>query len=144
MSNKNKNRKAEINIDAVISDIFQEIYDISHKSNKCYKCESENIVLTNESEIIYKCSNCKNSFSPRTNSLYQKIRLSNDNWIKFLRCMINDCTLEDTIKAIETNPESAKRRWKLIYENVEWKKYDIEVRSEPTKNIYADFEIVIG
>ncbi|MGL4950592.1 MAG: hypothetical protein ACRC4M_02000 [Mycoplasma sp.] len=139
-----KQSQESINIDATIANIFQEIYEDSHIAKKCYKCDDKDISLINETEVIYKCGKCKNSFSPRTNSLYQKIRLTNDNWIKFLNCMINDATLEETVKKIESNAESIKRRWKLIFEGVNWKKYNIEVRPEPTKNIYADFDVVIG
>ncbi|MGL4947989.1 MAG: hypothetical protein ACRC42_01205 [Mycoplasma sp.] len=134
----------QINIDNIINNIYKDVYESSHHASNCFKCSSTNIKLINENEVIYKCEECKNSFSPRTNSLFQKIRLNNNNWIKFLKCMINDSTLEETVKVIETNAESVKRRWNLIYNAIDWDKYEIEVRSEPTKNIYANFDIIVG
>lgn len=144
MSNTKKQNNNSLSIDNIVLQIFQDIYDSSHHAEKCTSCHSENIRLIDEASIIYKCSECNISFSPKTNSLFQSIRYSNDKWLKILKCMINDDSLETTLKITKSSAESIKRRWTLIHENVDWRKYNILVRDKPTKNIYADFDVMIG
>lgn len=144
MSNKTNKNNNSLSIDNLVLQIFQDIYDRSHHADNCISCQSENIRLVDEMSVIYKCSECKISFSPKTNSLFQSVRYPNDKWIKILKCMINDDSLETTLKVIKSSAESIKRRWTLIHDNVDWQKYNILVRNKPTKNIYADFEVVIG
>ncbi len=133
-----------LNIDLVANKIFQEIYDQSHNAEQCPKCGSKVIDLTDQESSIYKCKECKQSFSPRTNSLYNKVKFTNDKWIKILTCMLSDYTLEDTVKVVQANAETVKRKWALIYSGVNWDKFNILVREKPTKNIYADFEVIIN
>lgn len=133
-----------LNIDVIANKIFQDIYDVSHYSNKCVKCNSSLIDLIDNESSIYKCKECKYSFTPRTNSLYQKVRFNNDKWLKILICMISDYTLEETVKIVQSNAETIKKKWEIIYNNIDWNKYNVLVRDKPTKNIYADFEVIIN
>lgn len=133
-----------LNIDLVANKIFQHIYDESHHADTCTKCGSKMIDCTDEEASIYKCKDCKQSFSPRTNSLFNKVKFTNDKWIKILTCMLSDFTLEDTVKVVQANAETIKRKWALIYSGVNWDRYNILVREKPTKNIYADFEVIIN
>lgn len=144
---KNKNEipaNKAINIENLVQQIMQDIYDQAHHATVCNSCNSKKISLVDEQNLIYKCQDCKISFSPKTNSLFQKVRFSDDKWIKFLTCMINDESLEQTVRCVQSNAESVKRRWTLIYETVDWKQYNLLVRDKPIKNIYADFEVIIG
>lgn len=132
-----------LNIETIVNKIFQDLYDESHYANECIKCKSSNISLIDENNVIYKCIDCKFSFSPKVNSLFHKVRFSNDKWIKLLTCMVNDNTLEETVKIVQSNAETIKRKWALVYSELDWDKYNLMVREKPTKNIYADFDIII-
>lgn len=133
-----------LNIEVIANKIFQDIYDVSHYAERCVKCNSSLIELIDNESSIFKCKECRYSFSPRTNSLYQKVRFTNDKWLKLLICMISDNTLEETVKIVQSNAETVKKKWELIYNNVDWNKYNVLVREKPTKNIYADFEVIIN
>ncbi len=143
-NNFNSQLKESINIENIVQVIFKDIYDECHFAKFCSKCNSENINLIDEENFLFKCRDCNLSFSPRTNSLFQKIRFSNDKWYKILTCMISDFTLEETVKCVQSNAETIQRKWKKIYDNVDWAKYNIFVREKPTKNIYANFEVILS
>ncbi len=133
-----------INIQNIVERIFQDIYDDAFHATNCQKCKSSNIKLVDEENRIFKCNDCKISFSPKTNSLFQKIKYSNDKWYKMLTCMISDFTLEETIKYVQSNAESIQRKWDKIYNGIDWNKYNVEVRAKPTKNVYANFEVILS
>lgn len=133
-----------INIDKIAEDIFSEIYDISTNAKVCRKCNSESIRLINVDNFIYKCQDCNHSFSPRVNSIYNKIRYPNDKWVKLLKCMLCDNSLEECVKILNSNVTSIQKKWKLIYEYVDWNKYQVSIKEKPFKNIYANFEIIVG
>lgn len=134
----------QINVTNLVQQIFQDIYNDAHKAEQCVQCHSIKLQLTDEENCVYKCSDCKFSFSPRTNSLYQKIRYPHEKWFKFLTCMVTDRSLEETVKIVASNAESVKRRWTILYEQLDWNKYNLLVRDKPIKNIYADFDVIIG
>ncbi len=147
MKNKSSVKSNDINvlnIDNLINQIIQQIYDDAHYSKQCLSCNSKSIELIDENSRIYKCLKCKSSFTPKTNSLYQKIKFTNDKWTIFLKCMILDESLEKTTKAISSNSDSVNRKWKLMHDLFDWKQYNLSVRPKPIKNIYADFEIIKG
>lgn len=133
-----------LSIQAIVETIFQDIYNDAFYASNCENCNSENISSVDKVNSIYKCNDCNYSFSPRTNSLFQKIKYSNDKWFKMLTCMISDFTLEETIKYVQSNAESIQRKWTKIYESVDWQKYNVKVRDKPTKNIYANFEVILS
>lgn len=140
----NKNVDESLNIETIANKIFQDVYDQAHTATHCIKCQSDKISIIDDAAYLYKCHDCKVSFSPRINSLYQKVRLTNDKWIKLLIAMISDYTLEETVKFVQSNAEVIKRKWLVVYEGIDWNKYNLLVREKPTKNIYADFEIIIN
>lgn len=139
-----KKNNNSINIESIAETIFTEIYDIATKASYCRKCKSKKLGLINTESYIYKCSDCKHSFSPRINSLYTKVRFPNDKWIALLRCMILDSSLEECVKIVGSNVSSIQRKWGLIYNGVNWKKFNLTVREKPFKNIYANYEIIVG
>ena len=136
--------KEILNIQSIVERIFQDIYSDAFVASVCSNCNSNNIECVDNTNSIYKCNECGYSFSPRTNSLFQKIKYSNDKWYKILTCMIGDFTLEETIKYVQSNPESVQRKWMKIYESINWQKYNVKVREKPTKNIYANFEVILS
>ncbi len=146
MNNKNFNQqlKETISIENIVQIIFKDIYDECHSAKCCSKCSGKNIILIDEENFLFKCKDCNCSFSPRTNSLFQKIRFTNDKWYKMLTCMISDFTLEETVKCVQSNAETIQRKWKKIYESVDWSKYNVSIREKPTKNIYANFEVILS
>ncbi len=124
--------------------LYYDFYNIYHYSKVCLLCNSENIELKNEIKFEYKCKDCKKTFSPKKNSIFNKIRLSEEKWIKMLNCMLNDFTLEETAKELKFTQTNTEEKWLMIYEAVDWNKYNINVRKAPNKRIYASYEVIFN
>lgn len=136
--------KTNDSINEITQRIFESIYNRCSICVSCRKCDSKNINLIDDENKIYKCKDCNHSYSPRVNSIYSKIRYTNDRWLKLLKCMILDKTLEETIKDVQSNSESVQKKWTKIFEFVNWEEFNVLVRERPSKNIYANFELIIG
>jgi transposase-like protein len=124
--------------------LYYDFYNLYHYSDECVFCNSKNIELKSEIKFEYKCSDCKKIFSPKKNSIFSKIRLSEEKWIKMLNCMLNDYTLEETAKELKFTQSNTEEKWLMIYEAVDWNKYNIDVRKAPNKKIYASYEVIFN
>lgn len=133
-----------IDIDAISKKIFDSIYDIAHYIEFCNKCNSKNISIIQEENKLYKCSDCSHTFSPKINSMYQKIRLNEEKLFYFIKSMLLDSSIEDLCRKLVLSSDSVNKKWELIYNFVNWNSYNISIREKPSKNIYGNFEVIIG
>ncbi len=133
-----------IDVDNITKKIFDSIYDVANYIDQCKKCHSKNIQLVDANSKLHKCLDCGFSFSPRVNSLYAKLRLNEEKLFEFIKGMINDATIEDLSRKLMLSSDSIIHKWELLYATVDWEKYDLSIRPKPTRNIYANFEVIIG
>ncbi len=133
-----------IDIDNISKKIFDSIYDPAHYVDSCIKCGSNKLEIMSEENKVYKCKDCNHSFSPKVNSLYSKLRLNEEKLYEFIKGMINDLTLEDLAKKLMLSSDSINKKWELLYNEVDWERFNLSIREKPSKNIYANFEVIIG
>lgn len=148
MSNKKDIYQTYINknidIDTIAKKIFDSIYDVANYADFCVKCKSKKINLIDNETKLFKCEDCGNSFSPKVNSLYAKLRLNEEKLYEFIRSMISDVTIEDLAKKLLLSTDSINRKWELLYKEVNWNQFNLSIRPKPSRNIYANFEVIIG
>ena len=137
-SNKN------IDLDNIAKKIFDSIYDVANYIDECKKCHSKNIELIDPNTKLHKCHDCGFSFSPKVNSLYAKLRLNEEKLYEFIKGMINDATIEDLSRKLMLSSDSVINKWTLLYNEVNWDQFNLTVREKPSRNIYANFEVIIG
>lgn len=133
-----------IDLENIAKKIFDSIYDPAHYVENCPKCNSKKLNIISEDNKLYKCEECSFSFSPKINSLYVKLRLNEEKLFEFIKGMINDSTMEDLAKKLMLSSDSVNKKWELLYKEVDWEKFNLSVRPKPSKNIYANFEVIIG
>ncbi len=77
-------------------------YQVKNKSIICPICNSDYIVKNGfkNNTQRYKCKNCNKFFSISTNTLTSNIRLSYNQLISFMMCLINYNTIHETSKII--------------------------------------------
>lgn len=78
-------------------------YQIKKRNIICPKCNSTYIVkngFKNHTQR-YKCKNCNKFFSISTNTITSNIRLSYNQLIDFMLCLINYNTIHETSKLVE-------------------------------------------
>lgn len=133
-----------VEIDNVAKNIFDSIYDPAHYIDNCLKCGSKKIEVISEENKLYKCLDCGNSFSPKVNSLYSKLRLNEEKLFEFIKGMINDVTVEELAKKLMLSSDSINKKWEILFNEVDWNRFNVNIRPKPSKNIYANFEVIIG
>ena len=77
-------------------------YQVKNKKIKCPKCNSDYIVkngFKNKTQR-YKCKNCDKFFSISTNTITSNVRLSYNQFLNFMICLINYNTIEETAKIV--------------------------------------------
>ena len=77
-------------------------YQVKNKKIKCPKCNSDYIVkngFKNKTQK-YKCKNCNKLFSISTNTITSNVRLSYNQFLNFMICLINYNTIEETAKIV--------------------------------------------
>ena len=77
-------------------------YQVKNKKIKCPKCNSDYIVkngFKNKTQR-YKCKNCNKFFSISTNTITSNVRLSYNQFLNFMICLINYNTIEETAKIV--------------------------------------------
>ncbi len=133
-----------IDLDDIAKKIFDSIYDVANYIDECKKCGSKNIELVDPTSKLHKCHDCGFSFSPKVNSLYAKLRMNEEKLYEFIKGMISDATIEDLSKKLMLSSDSINNKWEILYNEVDWSKFNLNVREKPSRNIYANFEVIIG
>ena len=77
-------------------------YQIKNKELKCPNCSNNRIVKNGLKNNIqyYKCKNCNKFFSISTNTITSNVRLSYNQFLNFMICLINYNTIEETAKIV--------------------------------------------
>ena len=100
-------------------------YQVKNKKIKCPKCNSDYIVkngFKNKTQR-YKCKNCNKFFSISTNTITSNIRLSYNQFLNFMLCLINYNTLSETAEIVGLSERDTYNiRIKIISTLKEYKK----------------------
>ena len=100
-------------------------YQVKNKKIKCPKCNSDYIVkngFKNKTQR-YKCKNCNKFFSISTNTITSNVRLSYNQFLNFMICLINYNTIEETAKIVGlSDRDTYNIRIKIISTLKEYKK----------------------
>jgi len=81
---------------------------------KCVHCNSEKTILygtyktSNEKMQKYKCKSCNKIFTPMSNSIMSHSSFTFAGWIKFLDCIYNSQTVEQTAKVCKISPQAVQ------------------------------------
>ena len=100
-------------------------YQVKNKKIKCPKCNGDYIVkngFKNKTQR-YKCKNCNKFFSISTNTITSNVRLSYNQFLNFMICLINYNTIEETAKIVGlSDRDTYNIRIKIISTLKEYKK----------------------
>ena len=100
-------------------------YQVKNKKIKCPKCNDDYIVkngFKNKTQR-YKCKNCNKFFSISTNTITSNVRLSYNQFLNFMICLINYNTIEETAKIVGlSDRDTYNIRIKIISTLKEYKK----------------------
>ena len=100
-------------------------YQVKNKKIKCPKCNSDYIVkngFKNKTQR-YKCKNCNKFFSISTNTITSNVRLSYNQFLNFMICLINYNTIEETAKIVGlSDRDTYNIRMKIISTLKKYKK----------------------
>lgn len=88
----------------------------------CPNCKSDDYryhgTYTSGNEVInrYQCKKCSTTFTRFNNSIYSSSNMSLTDWMKFINCTHNGCTVEDTAKVCNISKSTVHlSKYRLFY-----------------------------